>query len=149
MVWCQMWLIPLWLWYLHCWCAEDTTVLPFPETIIMSCQTERSGAIDSEIMSYITALWSVWYYWSHYNTVTVVSPFLMNWRYHSVVEVVTSFPTKYMKTHMYNTFTVVNTQNVHMYCVGGCQKKPRLIELAAAVFCFNPLLYRWLSTRLQ
>ena len=35
-------------------------------------------------------------------------------------------------THMYNTFTVVNTQNVHMYCVSGCQKKPRLIELAAA-----------------
>ena len=56
----------------------------------------------------------------------------------SVVIVVTLFPTKYMKTHThtyiyiihvyifiytYNTFTVVNTQNVHMYCVSACQKK--------------------------
>ena len=49
----------------------------------------------------------------------------------AVVEV-TLFPTKYMKTHMFNTFTVVNTQNVHMFSVSGCQKKPRLIELAAA-----------------
>ena len=35
-------------------------------------------------------------------------------------------------TQMFNTFTVVNTQNFHMNCVSGCQKKPRLIELAAA-----------------
>ena len=35
-------------------------------------------------------------------------------------------------THMYNTFPVANTRNVHLHCVSGCQKKPRLIELAAA-----------------
>ena len=45
------------------------------------------------------------------------------------VVVVTLFPTKYMKTHKYNPFIVVNTQNVHMYCVSGCQKKSRLLEL--------------------
>ena len=52
-------------------------------------------------------------------------------RYNYVKVVVLLFPTKYMKTH--NKFTVVNTHNVHMYCVSGWQKKPRLIELAAAV----------------
>ena len=35
-------------------------------------------------------------------------------------------------THMYNTFTVVSTQNVRIYVVSGCQNKLRLIELAAA-----------------
>ena len=33
---------------------------------------------------------------------------------------------------MYYTFTVVNTHNVRMYFVSGCQKKLRIIELAAA-----------------
>ena len=50
-----------------------------------------------------------------------------------VVVVVTLFPTKiHENIHMYNTFTVVSPQNVRMYFVSGCQKKPRLIELAAA-----------------
>ena len=50
-----------------------------------------------------------------------------------VVVVVTLFPAKiHENTHMYNTFTVVSTQNVRMYFVSGCQKKLRLIELAAA-----------------
>ena len=39
---------------------------------------------------------------------------------------------KHENTHKYNTFTVVNTQKVRMYCVSGCQKMVRLIELAAA-----------------
>ena len=29
----------------------------------------------------------------------------------------------YIFIYTYNTFTVVNTQNVHMYCVSACQKK--------------------------
>ena len=50
-----------------------------------------------------------------------------------VVVVVTLFPTKiHENAHMYNTFTVVSPQNVRMYFVSGCQKKLRLIELAAA-----------------
>ena len=50
-----------------------------------------------------------------------------------VVVVVTLFPTKiHENTHMYNTLTVVSPQNVRMYFVSGCQKKLRLIELAAA-----------------
>ena len=50
-----------------------------------------------------------------------------------VVVVVTLFPTKmHENTHMYDTFTVVSTQNVRMYFVSGCQKKLRLIELAVA-----------------
>ena len=49
------------------------------------------------------------------------------------VVVVTLFPTKiHENTHMYNTLTVVSPQNVRMYFVSGCQKKLRLIELAAA-----------------
>ena len=52
---------------------------------------------------------------------------------HAVVVVVTLFPTKiHENTHMYNTLTVVSPQNVRMYFVSGCQKKLRLIELAAA-----------------
>ena len=52
---------------------------------------------------------------------------------HPVVVVVTLFPTKiHENTHMYNTLTVVSPQNVRMYFVSGCQKKLRLIELAAA-----------------
>ena len=52
---------------------------------------------------------------------------------HVIVVVVTLFPTKiHENTHMYNTFTVVSTKNVCMYFVSGCQKKLRLIELAAA-----------------
>ena len=52
-----------------------------------------------------------------------------------VVVVVTSFPTKiHENTHMYNTFTVVSTQNFRMYFVSGCQKKLRLIELAATTY---------------
>ena len=35
-------------------------------------------------------------------------------------------------THMYDRFTVVNTQNVHTYFVSGWQKKPKLIALADA-----------------
>ena len=50
----------------------------------------------------------------------------------NVVVVVTLFPTKiHENIHMYNTFTVVSPQNDRMYFVSGCQKKPRLIELAA------------------
>ena len=49
------------------------------------------------------------------------------------VVVVTLFPTKiHENTDMYNTLTVVSPQNVRMYFVSGCQKKLRLIELAAA-----------------
>ena len=49
------------------------------------------------------------------------------------VVIVTLFPTKiHENTHMYNTLTVVSPQNVLMYFVSGCQKKLRLIELAAA-----------------
>ena len=51
----------------------------------------------------------------------------------TLVVVVTLFPTKiHENTHMYNTLTVVSPQNVRMYFVSGCQKKLRLIELAAA-----------------
>ena len=51
-----------------------------------------------------------------------------------VVVVVTLFPAKiHENTHMYNTLTVVSPQNVRMYFVSGCQKKLRLIELAAAM----------------
>ena len=37
---------------------------------------------------------------------------------------------KYIKTSIYNTIALMNNRNVHMYPVGGYQKKPRLIELA-------------------
>ena len=50
-----------------------------------------------------------------------------------IVVVITLFPTKiHENTHMYNTSTVVCPQNVCMYFVSDCQKKLRLIELAAA-----------------
>ena len=57
------------------------------------------------------------------------------WCYNTSITslVVTLFPTKiHENTHMYNTLTVVSPQNVRMYFVSGCQKKLRLIELAAA-----------------
>ena len=60
-------------------------------------------------------------------------------RTNEVVVVVTLFPTKiHENTHMYNTLTVVSPQNVRMYFVSGCQKKLRLIELAAAT-CYLQL----------
>ena len=36
-----------------------------------------------------------------------------------------------MKTSTYNTIAIDDTRDAHMYCASGCQKKPRLIELAA------------------
>ena len=82
---------------------------------------------------------STWPFQSHLSRVTpheiaTKAPgyLLLTW-VNLVVVVVTLFPTKiHENTHMYNTLTVVSPQNVRMYFLSGCQKKLRLIELAAA-----------------
>ena len=56
--------------------------------------------------------------------------------------VVTLFPTKYMKSHI----CITHLQNCHMYCVSGCQKKPRLIELTTFSWDVPPAWQRWTIT---